>query len=75
MEQATSTILEQGVLGAIIVALAIAVIMLWRENQKLHEKLYKEAKETATASISAQNSVANSISNLADKIEASRRDR
>lgn len=75
MEQATNTVLETGVVGAIAVILLGAVIVLWRENKQLQEKLYTDAKETATASINAANAVANSITGLTDKIETIRRER
>jgi hypothetical protein len=59
-------------MGAVIVALSLAVGVLWRENKKLQEKLYSEVKETAVASINAQNAVANSITNLTEKIRGDR---
>lgn len=72
MDALAASFLDQGLMGATIVALATALIVFYRENKKLQEKLYSEVKETAIASINAQNAVANSITVLTDKIETTR---
>lgn len=75
MEGATSSLLDNGVLGAVAVLLIVALGVLWRENKGLQDKLYRDAKDTLTGSINAQNNLANALDKLTDKIETGGRNK
>lgn len=73
MEQVTTAFLDQGLLGAAIVALAIVVVVQWRENKALRDKMYAELKDTAISAINAQNASTAALNGISDKIEIVRR--
>lgn len=49
MPDVTTPFLEQGVMGAIILALAVVVIVLHRQNQALHEEMRQTLREVIPA--------------------------
>lgn len=49
MESLTITFLDQGILGAIIVALAFVVIALYRQNQALQQEARDTLREVIPA--------------------------
>jgi len=49
MDDLTSAFLDQGILGAIIVALAIVVVALYRQNQALQQEARDTLREVIPA--------------------------
>lgn len=73
MEQATTTILEYGILGAVIFFLAVAVVYLWRENNRLRDLMLSRALETLEKTINALNENSQTSRLLSEKIESAKR--
>ena len=73
MEQATTTILEYGILGAVIFFLAVAVVYLWRQNNQLRDTMLKSSLDTLEKTINALNENSQTSRLLSEKIESAKR--
>lgn len=73
MEQATTTILEYGILGAVIFFLAVALVHLWRQNNQLRDNMLKNSLDTLEKTINALNENSQTSRLLSEKIESAKR--
>lgn len=78
----TSTFLQQGILGAIVVVLAGVVFYQNKKIEKLYDRLYQSEQERRTDAVEARDKITEPLEGLAlgmkmlsDKLSSSKRSR